>query len=96
MFTDLAYNTNFLYVMLGPETWIIAAICIFALRRRSVPVRLVIAFIASLALSILTILWPSGDWLHAYALLATMREVAATMVWCVLFLLAQRVFSRPK
>ena len=94
MFRDVAYNTNILYVMIDPGTWLIAAIAIFALRSRSTPIRLVVAFIASLALSLVNILWPTGDWLHPYGVPAVLREVAATMIWCVIFLLVQRLFRR--
>lgn len=94
LYGSYAYHTNLLVVMLAPSTWVIAAIVVFALRRRSIAARLLIAFAVSLGLSLLLILWPTGDWRHAYGVPAVLRQVAATVLWTVLFLLAQRLFSR--
>lgn len=94
LYGSSAYHTNLLVVMINPSTWAVAAIVVFALRRRSIAARLLIAFAVSLALSLVLILWPTGDWRHAYGLPAVLREVAATVIWAALFLLAQWLFAR--
>ena len=91
MYEAAAYSQNILKVMVDPATWLIAAIAIFALTRWQVSRRVAVALAVNGVFILLWLVWPAGESARPYAWAAFFYELAATAIWCGLFLSARRM-----
>lgn len=92
MWEAAAYSQNVFKVMLDPASWVMAAICVFALKSRPVFLRLISALAANAIFILVWLVWPAGDSGRPYAWIAFAYELAATAIWTGLFLVARGMF----
>ena len=94
MWEAAAYSQNVFKVMLDPATWLAALVFIFWVKRFALPARVALALAANAAFIFLWLVWPAGDSGRPYAWTAFFYELAATAIWCAVFIGARRLFGR--